>query len=1010
MRAALEELLRRSEGSDELLELLKKPFSSNFQQNSIWASFGTSVGFSVLIAVAFSLLRPYNSVVYAPKLKHADEAHAPPPMGKGILAWFGPVIKTKEQDLIRNMGLDAAVFLRFTRMCRNIFLSISVIGCAILIPINLRKGTGTTFVEKLTPLSTSGSPTWAQVVCAYLFNIVVAGFLWFNYRKIVQLRRQYYDSPEYLASLHARTLMINDIPKPYCTDEGIGRLIDEVVPTSSFSRTAIARNVKDLPDLIAQHEGTVRKLEKHLAKYLKNPDQLPPARPTCNPSKKDPSYGSYAKGQKVDAIEYLTGRIRDLEMEIKDVRLGVDKRNAMPYGFASYEDIGEAHTIAYAARNKHPHGTTIVLAPRPDDIIWQNMHLDQKTRRWRRIVNNLWVTLLTLLWIGPNAMISIFLVNLENLGRVWGAFKTSLSANGTIWSIVQGVASPAVTSLIYLVLPIIFRRLSMRAGDRTKTARERNVTGKLYTFFVFNNLIIFSGFSTVWTFVSAVVEKTGKGQDAWKVIQDEDIARVLFTSLCSISPFWVTWLLQRNLGAAIDLAQLWTLFWSSCVRKFSSPTPRELIELTAPPAFDYAAYYNYFLFYSTVTLTFATIQPLVLPAAALYFTIDVYLKKYLLLYVFVTKTESGGMFWRVLFNRMVFASILANLVVFLAVWVQGDSTHIQAFAVIPLPFLMVLFKIYCARSFDKKTHYYSLRAVGRHGDDTAAAPIKHSRKTDRLASRFGHPALYKPLTTPMVHARAQSILASIYSGRLSNPNNPDTNDIASVSGYSDTFTLSTMKAPHGGHGGGPGKLQQNLIPGFEVVPESQLDFSFYKNRAEFGDDHGAGDIFTRTPNPYDRPGTADTYRYTASSPGSSRAGSPAPPVPGMPSQYSRTGLGQGGGDSRYGTASPPPPFSSRYSATSSPPPPFSGHENPYGAPIHPAFRNDDRRRGSGSQTRESLVRAAAGMPDSAPVSVPVAPGFLGGGPMGYGGLPQEDADVADGRVDYDYYRGRRGAR
>ncbi|KFY10887.1 hypothetical protein V492_04793, partial [Pseudogymnoascus sp. VKM F-4246] len=111
---------------------------------------------------------------------------------------------------------------------------------------------------------------------------------------------------------------------------------------------------------------------------------------------------------------------------------------------------------------------------------------------------------------------------------------------------------------------------------------------------------------------------------------------------------------------------------------------------------------------------------------------------------------------------------------------------------------------------------------------------------------------------------------------------------------------------------------------------------------------------------------------------------------------------------------PPPPFSSRYATTSSPspPPPFSGRESPYAAPIHPAFRNDDRRRGSGSQTRESLVRAAAGMPDSAPVSVAVAPGFLGGGPQGYGGLPQEDveADLGGGRVDYDYYRGRRGAR
>src|SRR5690349_3622330 len=101
------------------------------------------------------------------------------------------------------------------------------------------------------------------------------------------------------------------------------------------------------------------------------------------------------------------------------------------------------------------------------------------------------------------------------------------------------------------------------------------------------------------------------------------------------------------------------------------------MELTALPAFDYAAYYNYFLFYSTVTLPLATIPPLVLPAAALYFSIDVYLKKFLLLYIFVPGTESGGMFWRVLFHRFVFASVLANLVVFLTVWVQGDSTHIQ---------------------------------------------------------------------------------------------------------------------------------------------------------------------------------------------------------------------------------------------------------------------------------------------------------------------------------------------
>lgn len=132
-------------------------------------------------------------------------------MGKGVLAWVGPVMKTQEQELIGLIGLDATVFLRILRMCRNIFLVIAVLGCGILIPINLAKGdkfASQTWLSKLTPVNTRGEPNWGMVVCAWLFNIAVAGFLWWNYRAVLRLRRQYYDTPDYQASLHARTLMV----------------------------------------------------------------------------------------------------------------------------------------------------------------------------------------------------------------------------------------------------------------------------------------------------------------------------------------------------------------------------------------------------------------------------------------------------------------------------------------------------------------------------------------------------------------------------------------------------------------------------------------------------------------------------------------------------------------------------------------------------------------------------------------------------------------------------------
>jgi hypothetical protein len=778
-------------------------------------------------------------------------------------------------------------------------------------------------------------------------------------------------------------------------------VIDEVVPTSSFSRTAIARNVKDLPIHIEEHGKTVRSLEKHLATYLKDPANLPPQRPQCYPSKKDPNYASYPRGQKVDAIEYLTGRIRELELEIKEVRLSVDNRNPLPYGFASFEDIEEAHSIAFAARKKHPEGTTIVLAPKPMDIIWKNMPLNKSERRNRRFVNNFYILLLTAAWIPPNALVSIFLVRLSNLGLVWKGFQGSLEAHPTWWAIVQGVAAPALTSLLYLVLPIIFRRLAIRAGDTTKTSRERHVTSKLYTFFVINYLVVFTMFSVIWTFVS-VVRTNADTENAWKAIQDANFPQLLFTELCSISAFWLAWLLQRSTGSAVDIAQLWTLFWSFCVRKMSNPTPRELIELTAPPAFDYASYYNYFLFYSTITLCFATIQPLAIVACAAYFAIDVYFKRYLLLYIFVTKTESGGMFWRIFFNRMIFAAIISNLIVFLVAWANGGADHLQAYFIVPLPFLMLAFKFFCRRSFDDKLHYYTIR--NKLQDPEVARDVLAKSKRDRLASRFGHPVLYRPLITPMVHAKAQNILASVYAGRLSDSNNHGS-DATSVSGYSDTYALDPMRADK------PGR-KAKAVPGFEIVPENRLDFEYYKGRAEFGEEHGGmGVIYGRAEDIVrtDTPGSSTMWEGSDSS---------RPGTPGTPKAYGHTQMASLppliplDSQSDIGQIGRVPPYGMRndsqtnliHGAADMPTGFVQGHirddsqeRRAQGFLPRGYIRDDSQERRTQSPLGQGHIR------DDSQESR--APGFLGGGPGGYGGLPQQEEEHDP--MSYDYFRAAR---
>ena len=746
--------------------------------------------------------------------------------------------------LVEKVGMDATLFLKFTKMCRNIFTCIAIIGCGVVIPVNLISGRveadtygNVSNFTRLTPLYTRGSILWTYVVLAYVFDIVICFFLWRNYKGVFRLRRAYFESPEYQRSLHSRTLLITEIPKVLRTDEGVVKITQEAKDMGHTPRTAIARNVKDLPDLIEDHEETVRSLESVLAKYMKDPKKLPLNRPMCKVSKPDKSY---RKGQKVDAIEYLTARIRELELEIKEVRESVDKRNAMPFGFASYQSIEDAHTVAYASRKKAPHRTHIYLAPKPHDLIWKNLPRTSHDRRWSTLVNNVWVAALTVGWLAPNALIAIFLSNLSNLGRVWPAFQTSLEAHSTWWSIVQGVAAPALTSLFYFFLPVIFRRLSIKSGDLSKTSRERHVTHKLYTFFVINNLFLFSLFSALWSFVASVINETNQdGKDAWTAIKDGDLFVKGVQAMIQVSTYWATYLLQRNLGAAVDLSQLVNLGWGSFSRHYRSPTPRELIELSAPQPFDYAGYYNYFLFYSTIAMCFATLQPLVLPITAFYFWVDSYLKKYLLLYVFITKTESGGQFWRVIFNRFVFLAGLGNVIIALLVAAQGTGAYgatdykqfTQLYALAPLPFLLVIFKWYCSSKYDNGIKYYTTGT--KKGDMELGKSAEHkSKRSDRVGVRFGHPVLYKPLITPMVHAKSQHLLKQIYSGRTAE-------DVLAGVDYSDVY-MDPMSHDQ------PGQLAASGHAPFEIVGEDEMDFSHYKNRPEFRDEAGGdGELYGR---------------------------------------------------------------------------------------------------------------------------------------------------------------------
>ena len=641
------------------------------------------------------------------------ERRAPPSLPTGPHGWLRSIFCITEAEVVSCAGTDAAVFLRFTRMLRNIFTLLTFVACALLIPINvvaspMSSVREVSFFSRLTPQYLSGVPaSWAYVAAAYLFDAIICAYLLHNYRTVWRLRDAHLSSKEHQSEPYTRTVLVTNISPSRRSDRAVGELL------GAGGVGAIGRDVGNLPKLVEEHEGLVEQL---LARRDKYPER------DCTG---------------VVAVVHAKAT------EIQERRSPTALR-ALSYGFVTFPTVPAAHNNVHAHRRGGPGDTTVRLAAAPSNLIWSNLDLSEKHRARRKIVYQLSVSLLTVAWLVPNVFIAVFLSNLSHIGAVWPSFRHTLHAHPIAWGLFQGIAAPAVTCLFYFFLPKLFRRLATSAGDITKTSRERHVTRKLFAFLLFNHLIVFTLFSTLWTFGAAIIDASRQG--AWRTVLNNDPVGKVAISLITVSPYWCSWLLQRNLGAAIDLGQLASLL--SALQR-SRPTQSTRNRVVSQP-FDYASYYNYFLFYAAVALCFGALQPLALVVACVYFWLDSLVKKYMLLYAFVTEHESGGMFWRTLYNRMLVSALLGNIVIALIVTTQGSTTQNRNMlaAMLPLPFLLGLFKWYCRIAFDAHFHCLGLNKTASAKGVELQHRLSRGGGSRGAERRFRHPALSKPLKDP----------------------------------------------------------------------------------------------------------------------------------------------------------------------------------------------------------------------------------------------------------------------
>nr|GAT56348.1 DUF221-domain-containing protein [Mycena chlorophos] len=771
------------------------------QPDAVFSQMALMGAISAGTILTFNILRPKNKVIYEPKVKYHVGDKRPPRIDDSILGWLPPLLHTKEPELVDKVGLDAATFLRFGRMMRWLFTAIAGVSCGILIPINviynLRnvKSSARDILSMLTIRDVGGNLLFAHVAVSYIITFMIMAFVYMNWVQMVSLRRAWYRSPEYLSAFFARTLAVRHVPKSYQSDEGLKQIFDTVRVPYPTTSVHIGRKVGKLPELIEYHNQTVRELETYLVRYLKG-GVLGKKRPTIR-------IGATCGcgGQKKDAIDFYTEKLKRTEAAIEDYRQHFHEHKPENYGFASMAAVPYAHVVAKILSHKHPKGTDIDLAPNPKDIIWENMSKSDAEIASKRMFGFLWIALVCFLNTAPLFIISI-LANLASLTSFVPFLKLWSKHSSRTFNLVSGILPSAVSGIFGFFLPIIIRRLSKYMGALTNSRLDRAVVARYFTFMVISQLIVFTLLGVIWQSVEQIVLEVGKDSFSEIIAHLHTLPATINRTYINQSSYWLTFFPLRGFLVLFDLAQIINVVWIYIKTRIFGRTPRDIREWTQPPEFQFAIYYTNLLFMASVGLIFAPLAPIVALSAAVVFWMSSIVQKYQLMFVYVSKVETGGRLWNVVVNRLLFIPILMQLLMALTIGLQYGWTTFTWVSTLPPILIIAIFKFYLSKTFDNAFRYYIPTP-----DELAAAKIHSERadaKANKLEKRFGHPALHADLFTPMLHSNQIGLLGQVYKGKIAR-------DEAKLQEY------------------GGAKMEAQVVEGIKIAAIEQRDLEFDPN-------------------------------------------------------------------------------------------------------------------------------------------------------------------------------------
>ncbi|XP_017254026.1 CSC1-like protein RXW8 isoform X1 [Daucus carota subsp. sativus] len=550
-------------------------------------------------------------------------------------SWILRAWETTEEDLLAIGGLDAVVFFRIVLFCIKVFSVAAAICICIVLPLNYlgqpvhHKRIRTESLTAFTIINIKARSEWLWVHCAALYIITFCAcvLLYIESKSIAKKRITYILGNPNKLSLF--TVLVRAIPfSGESYSDSVTNFFTNYYPSSYLSHQMVY-----FPDTIRQ---LVKDAEMML-KMLKAPNPAPSGSNLggcglCGINKKP--FKILSKNS-TDSDDDRTEFVEDLR----------EKECAAALVF--FRTRYAALVAAATQQSPNPMLWVTDMAPEPPDVFWANLCVPYKLLWVRKLGVYLAASVLMVFFFVPVSFVQS-LVYLDKLKENFLFVRKLSEKRNFIFDMITGYLPSVMLTVLLLTVPPLMSTLAAVEGPVARSGRKISACRKVMFFIVWN--VFFSNILS-----GSVLERFDTLSSLW------DIPLQLANGVPSLAVFFMTYILTSGwTGLASELMQPVVLLchWLDIIFFKGKP-----VLGYGPMTFPYHTEIPRLLHFGLLGFTGSVTAPLLLPFLMVYFILAYLVYRNQFINVYITKYDTGGLYWPVAHNTIIFSLLLTQVIV-----------------------------------------------------------------------------------------------------------------------------------------------------------------------------------------------------------------------------------------------------------------------------------------------------------------------------------------------------------